>query len=118
MDTPTHRTKMTVIDGGLDQRERRFRQLLAEPHTFEQAEFESLIDQFTDRLTIDEIMALVARRVSARQDADTLEPRLLVAITEGRLDEADRLSKQISRRNALGLRVIETNEQESLPRSS
>lgn len=118
MKTPERNTSVAVIDGGLAQREKRFRQLLSEPHTFEQAEFESLVDQFTERLSIDEIMALVARRVRARPYADTLDAQLLSAIIEGRTAEADRLSRQISRRNTLGLRVIETTAPGAPDRSS
>lgn len=118
MSTYEQKANLNVIDGGHDERERQFQRLLAEPHTFEQAEYESLVDSFSDRLTIDDTMALTAKRVSGRHYADRLESRLLVAIIEGQTDETERLSNAIQRRNALGLKVIETNAPGFLPQSS
>ena len=115
MNTHPHKPALSVLPGGrsdLDNDER-FRQLLASPASFDQHEYEALIEAFRDRLTIDDILAFSARRIRERV-GDALEKRTLLAIIEGRFDEVERLFAVIDRRNDLGLTVIKDRARKHL----
>jgi len=104
-----------VIDCESD--ERLLRRLLEAPHTFDQATCESLVDRFRSRLTIDDILAIMAKRLRRGEHADSLERNAVLAIVEGRMDDADRLLDVLERRNRAGLRVVARGPA-SPPRSS
>lgn len=97
----------TLIEGGRDELERRFQGLLEAPHRFDQAEFEGLIDRFRDRLSLEDILALSARRL--RDRPASVDRNALMAIVEGHYHEADRLLGVLARRNALNLKVISSS---------
>jgi hypothetical protein len=94
----------TLIEGGRDELERRFQGLLEAPQRFDQDELEGLVDRFRDRLSLEDILALSARRL--RDRPASAERNALLAIVEGHYDEAGRLLGVLARRNALELRVI------------
>jgi hypothetical protein len=86
--------------------EKLFQRLLNEPHTFEQQEFENLVDYaFRSRLSFGDIERLIAKRIKTNVK-DTLERNALLAIINGDIEESGRLHKVIKRRNQLGLRVV------------
>ncbi len=94
-----------IIQGG-NQQEALFQRLLSEPQTFEQKEFENLVDfDFRSRLSFDDKEKLIAKRIQINVK-DMLERNALLAIIDGDTDEASRLHDAIKRRNQLGLRVI------------
>ena len=94
-----------IIQGGTQQ-EKLFQRLLSEPNTFEQKEFENLVDfTFRSRLSFGDIEALIAKRIQLSVK-DTLERNTLLAIINGDTEGASRLHNAIKRRNQLGLRVI------------
>jgi len=107
--------ELTIIDGGRNA-ERLFRKLLDEPFAFDQETYEGLVERFRSRLTIDDILALAAKRLRGMRCADPLERDLLLAVAEGRFDDASRLHRTLRRRR-LGLRVV-TRGPASPPRSS
>jgi len=108
--------KMKVIDCG-KQNERIFRKLLEEPHGFDQPEFEQLVERFRSRLAIDDIIELMVKRVRAKEYRDQIEKKALLAIAEGRLDEAQRLTQILERRRKAGFKSL-SPEPKSLPQSS
>lgn len=100
------RERFELIDGGRDEHEKLFQRLLNEPHTFEQKEFEFLVDSvFRSRLSFSDVESLIATRVQANVK-DPLERNALLAIINGDIEESSRLHDAIKRRNQLGLRVI------------
>lgn len=109
---------LAAVEGERAGLERRFEELLKNPQDFDLEELERLVDTFRDRLSIDEILSLMARRVRRRQYADGLEQRVLLAIVEGRFDEVDRLFGVVERRDELGLRVISSPGQATPARSA
>lgn len=107
-----------ALDDDFAHSEQQFQELLRAPCALSQNEYETRVERFHGRLTIDDIMALTARRVRGRPGGDSLEKRALIAIAEGRFGEVDRLFKVIDRRNAIGLTVVKTPSPASPPRSS
>ncbi len=99
------KSQFLIIQGG-NQQEKLFQRLLSEPHTFEQKEFENLVDiTFRSRLSFDDIEELISKRIQINVK-DTLERNALLAIINGNIEESSRLHNAIKRRNQLGLRVI------------
>ncbi len=96
---------MKVVNDAKAVAEERFQQLLSSPQAFCQKELEHLVETFRPRLTIDDLMALTARRIRNRE-GDSLEKRALLAIIEGRFGEAEHLFGVIDRRKNLGLSVV------------
>ena len=94
-------TKFSTIDGG---RDRVFQELRDHPERYPTEEFLSLCDRFRHRMSLDELFELNIRR-SRNMRRKSLDRKLLLAILEGRHDEAERLTAILKRRNALGLRV-------------
>ena len=115
MNTRSQKPALSVLPGcrGDIENDERFRQLLASPASFDQREYEAIIEAFRDRLTINDILALSARRIRERA-GDALEKRTLLAIIEGRFDEVERLFAVIDRRNDLGLTVIKDRARKHL----
>ena len=100
-------TNLSVIEGGGEEHEQLFQRLLSEPHTFEQAEFENLIDvTFRSRLKFEDIAAIIETRMRRRDYGDATETSALLAIMEGNHDEAAHLTDVLARRNSLRLKVI------------
>ncbi len=95
-------TEKVEAESGLDWK---FRKLLESPESFSQTEFERLVDAFGSRFTINDILALVAKRIRGREN-DPLEKRALLAIIEGRYKEVEHLFNVIDRRETLGLKVV------------
>ena len=95
--------ELRIIECGDD--ERLFRRLLEEPSTFDQATYERLVDRFRSRLDIDDLLAITAKRLRQGRYADPLERNAVLAIVEGRTEEADRLLDVLGRRDRTGLRV-------------
>jgi hypothetical protein len=94
-----------IIQGG-NQQEKLFQRLLNEPYTFEQKEFDNLVDiTFRSRLSFSDIEVLISKRIQTNVK-DTLERNALLAIINGDIEESSRLHNAIKRRNQLGLRVI------------
>ncbi|MGZ8256914.1 MAG: hypothetical protein ACXWTX_03990 [Gallionella sp.] len=100
---------LTVIEGGKSSDEVLFQRLRKEPHHFAQEEFERTIELFRERLTIDDILDLIDRRVRNRDYASRLEQQTLLAIIEGRDGEVDRLFSILERRNKLSLKIISSS---------
>jgi len=98
-----------VIEGGLATDEALFQRLLKEPHRFAQEEFEQTVDLFRARLTIDNIIDLMAHRVRNRDYSSRLEQQTLLAIVEGRNSDVERLFDILDRRNARSLTVISSS---------
>ncbi len=107
-------TEKVEAESGLDWK---FRRLLESPESFSQTEFERLVDAFGFQLTIDDILALSAKRIRGR-DNDPLEKRTLLAIIEGRYAEVEHLFNVIDRRKSLGLKVVTSPAPTTLARSS
>jgi hypothetical protein len=98
--------KFELIEGGREENEKLFQRLLSEPQSFEQKEFENLVDSvFRDRLAFGDVETLIAKRIQSNVK-DTLERDALLAIMNGDMEESSRLHNAIKRRNQLGLRVI------------
>ncbi|MEW5891139.1 MAG: hypothetical protein AB1768_19360 [Pseudomonadota bacterium] len=95
----------TVIDGGKTELDRKKWLLFNEPWALSLDEFEQVAKLCSlDRAEEFDLM-LMRMRHRARSN---IEARYLLAVLEGKKAEAERLGKLLERRNALGLRVIET----------
>jgi len=92
------------------------KRLRKEPHSFEQSEFERLIELYRSRLGFDEVMSIIARRIRHRKNADQLESNTLLAIMKGRSEEFERLLDVLDRRNRIGISLV-SHEPETPPRS-
>lgn len=108
--------ELTVIECGGNSEEL-FRQLLGEPSVFDQRTYEELIDRFRSRLTLDDIMAITAKRIRNRNYSNLLERNTLLAIVEGRPGETERLLSVLERRDRLGFKTL-SPEPASPPQSS
>lgn len=96
-----------VIEGGKEENERLFRELLEAPHRFTLDEYEALVERFRDWLTFEQIMALFIRRLEKRRCKDKLEQRMLLAIIRGDYPALDRLTAIHEGREARGLAVVD-----------
>ena len=97
---------LSVIEGGKDEFEKLFYKLISQPYTFEQNEFEHLVEvTLKDRLSRAEIFDLATERL--RSGTDSLERHCILAIIEGNNAEFERLLKILDQRNKLGLSVID-----------
>lgn len=111
-------TQLSVIAGG--KTERLFRRLINTPQSFDDDEFERLVDLFKDRISRAEAYDLTVMRLQFGEDRNGLEQRALLAIATGNSVEADRLTKLLTRRNELGLQLIvpDCDDRSAPPRSS
>lgn len=108
--TCSQANRLSVVEGGEDEQEKDFQRLLAEPHTFGQAEFEHLMDNtFKTRLDFAGRMAIIEKRIRLRDYGDALEQRALLAIIEEDHEDVTHLFDVIDRRNSLGLKVISSS---------
>ena len=94
----------TVIDGGKTELDRKKWLLFNQPWALSLEEFDQVAKLCGLRRAEDFDLMLERVRHRARHD---IEARYLLAMLEGRKEEAERLGKQLERRNALGLRLIE-----------
>ena len=97
--------KPEVIHGDRDEPASLWNELHSAPHQLSQADFERAIDVCRAKLSIDDILELVARRVRDRVYSDRLEQNALLSIIEGRYENADRLFDLRDRRDKLGLKI-------------
>ena len=110
----TQKPILNCLTGDRDDLIRRLRE---KPYSFEQSEFERLIELYQSRLGFDEVMSIIAKRIRHRKNADQLESNALLAILEDRSDEFERLLNVLDRRNRLGFSLV-SHEPESPPQSS
>lgn len=104
---PTNKTVFTptVIPGGKADLDRKKWLLFNQPWALDLDEFERLAKRCGLSRAEEFDLLLERMRYRARHN---LEARYLLAVFEGRQAEAERLSKLLERRKALGLRVIES----------
>ena len=100
-------TPFTLIEGGKDENERLFQELIDAPHAFTLEEFDARIKRFRDRLPFEAIDALFLRRVENYPFKDKLEQQMLLAILRGKYQEYERLCAIHDKRERLGLKVLE-----------
>ncbi|WP_293649874.1 hypothetical protein [Thiolapillus sp.] len=93
---------LTSIQGGAD---RKFKALLEHPETFGTKEFLSLCERYAHRLPYEDQLALGRLRLQRQRDK-SLDANALLAVLDGRYDDAHRLSAIMQRRNALGIRSV------------
>jgi hypothetical protein len=96
---------LTVLDGGKAALERKKWLLFNQPWALDLDDFERVAALCG--LTRAEVFDLMLERLRHRAHRD-IEARCLLAVFEGRKTEAERLGKLIERRNALGLRLLES----------
>lgn len=105
MQTKEIAPTLTVIDGGKANIKRKKWLLFNRPWALSLDEFEQVAKHCG--LTRAEEFDLMLERVRHRARRD-IEARYLLAVLEGRKAEAERLGKLLERRNALGLRLMES----------
>ena len=113
----TQKPRLKCLPGHRNELENYVDRLQKDPHSFEQSEFERLIELCSSRLGFDEVMSIIAKRIRHRKNADQLESKALLAILEDRSDEFERLLNVLDRRNRLGFSLV-SHEPESPPQSS
>lgn len=96
---------LTVIDGGKANLERKKWLLFNQPWALDLDEFERISKLCG--LTRAEEFDLMLERMRHRAHRD-IEARYLLAVFEGRKTEAEHPGKLLERRNALGLRIMES----------
>lgn len=96
----------TVVDGGKAELERKKRLLFNQPWLLDHDEFDRLCELF--KLSYSEIEGLIGERIRKRAK-DPLERDTLLAIIDGRHDEARNLISVMQRRNELGLSLISSS---------
>lgn len=101
----SHKQPFTIIDGGKEELERKKRVMFSAPELLDQQDFENLCD--SPGLRLADVEPLIARRVRLRAK-DALERDALLAIINGDIAEATRLTEAMQKRNNLGLRLIST----------
>ncbi len=105
MQTKEIAPTLTVIDGGKADLGRKKWLLFNRPWALSLDEFEQVAKHCG--LTRAEEFDLVLERMRHRAHRD-IEARYLLAVLEGRKTEAERLGKMLERRNAIGLRLMES----------
>lgn len=105
MQTKEIAPTLTVIDGGKADLGRKKWLLFNRPWALSLDEFEQVAKHCG--LTRAEEFDLMLERVRHRARRD-IEARYLLAVLEGRKAEAERIGKLLERRNALGLRLMES----------
>lgn len=93
---------LTSIQGGSD---REFKALLEHPETFSTKEFLSLCERYAHRLSYEEQLALGRLRLQRQRDK-SVDANALLAVLDGRYNDAQRLSAIMQRRNTLGIRSV------------
>jgi hypothetical protein len=96
----------SVMDGGKADLERKKWLLFNQPWVLDTDEFDQVAKLCG--LTRAEEFDLVLERIRHRAHRN-IEARYLLAVFEGRKTEAERLGKLLERRNALGLRLVESS---------
>ena len=96
--------EMNIITGGNDQE---YRNLLNHPEQFDSDTYIALCERYRHRLSLDVLIALSARRLRRRRYGNELDRKALLAVLDGRYDEAKRLGAIQKRRNDLGFRVAD-----------
>ena len=96
----------TLVQGGRDENERLFQELIEAPHAFTLEEFDARVERFRERLPYEAIEALFLRRIEKRRFKDELERRILLAILRGERQEYERLCAIHRQRERLGLKVL------------
>lgn len=100
------RHALQLVKGSRSETERLFRQLRAMPEQFEEDTFDELIDRFRRRMTIDERILLIVRRLEATPCNSQIEKRAVLAAALGDTVELARLSALLDRRNAVELQIV------------
>lgn len=108
-------SSFAVIDGSLKKEQKLFQRLLDAPHIFSSEEFDHLLERFQDRLDRSDRYELLVRRARHKDYGNALEKKALLAVLEGRLEEAERFRRLLERRNELNIKVL-SGEPKAPPR--
>lgn len=109
---------LELIEGKSLENERLFRQLQTAPEQFDEAVFDSLLDRFRPRMSLDERLCLIAGRLEATPCASEIEKRAVIAAALGDTPELERLAALLDRRNASGFRVVSADGDPAAPARS
>lgn len=109
---------LSVIEGSKNQRT--YLRLLNAPQSFDDDEFDRLLELFRDRISRAEAYDLIVERLRRTPCNSEIEKQVVIAAATGDTATLKRLTAILERRNALGLKVIssELHVQATPPRSS
>lgn len=98
--------KLSLIEGGRS--DRLLLQLRQAPQSFDEDEFDRLLDRFRNELSRAEAYDLTVERLRRMPCDSEIEKQAVIAAAMGDAVTLKRLTAILNRRNALGLKVIST----------